>query len=265
MEQGAQVDLRQTLDYIEDSVAGLSNGASGIRLVLTDGTSRKEWIQNHLRRLFRLFEARAADVSVTWLRPIVSPGKLEVAASENLQEQMRHYKYRLGEGLAGRVWERGEPATHHAGSPHPWWKERVGCENATYICAPVGEARGQGGVLGVGSDIGFACAEDDREVVRVFAGLLDSVARAQQVGAEARRALRQEISALGASTRQMRTRAVASPQHAEDFNRLLQEARGIKGVGPGIASLQTLSLDARHTYGELEMRITALLQALTPR
>lgn len=252
------------LAYLEDSLDGFANGAAGVRLTLVNPLDRTNWVQNNLRKLFRVFEPRSSDVSVCWLRPLSSPKQLELFASENLKEPNNHYKYRLGEGLAGRVWQAGEPASHHPSTPNRWWKERVGCENAVYVCAPVGPSSETGGVIGVGSNAGFELAPEDEQIVCTFASILAPVAGAQRAGVDGRRQLRLELEQLRAKAKASKSRETVSAEDAGEFNRLLIDARQISGTRPRIEALGSVDPDGRESYGEIDAKLRQLLRAITP-
>lgn len=119
----------------------------------------RRWSRILLYKLRIRFRARQQDAYIVWLRPNAN-SRLQAYVHDNLRGVQEHYDFGLGEGLAGTVWETGIPAVHTAHDPNPSWETRPGCENTAYVCVPVGERGGKGGVLSVGSDSGF---EVDRE------------------------------------------------------------------------------------------------------
>jgi hypothetical protein len=252
----------QAFRYLEDCIAGLSNGAAGVRLSLVDGDSRAEWTRNAIRMLFRIFEPRASGVSVTWLRPADNPQQLQVFQSEHLLEDAQHYKYRLGEGLAGRVWQTGDSASHHPSNKHRWWQERVGCENTVYVCACVGLPAGKGGVLGVGSDAGFSLDSSDEDIVCAFAALLASVTGARLLKSRTRRELRQHAEALAANTSLEKSNTLVSADLAEEFNELIAGLRQNAERDPSVNAIGFIKENERNSYGELSTKLNMVLRVI---
>jgi len=162
----------QAVHRAADLVSAYAAGLAGVEHKLVDSKRRSRWHGNLLGSLQDHFIERAADAYVAWLRPKGARNRLAVAVSRNLRGAQRHYTFASGEGLAGRVWSTGIPAGHSNASPHPWWVFREGCENTTYICAPVGPPGGSAGVLSVGSDIGFDFASDDVAITSLYASTL---------------------------------------------------------------------------------------------
>jgi hypothetical protein len=159
--------------YICDLLESVVGGISGIGLEVRDKTALSVWSGNLLGMLRDLYRPKQSDVYTAWLRPTIDdPKKLSVFDSRNLKDDYRHYEYHLGEGLAGKVWSMGIPAAISELRQHPWWVFREGCDNVSYICVPVGKAAGSGGVLSVGSDLGFVVEDYDIEVVKIFASIL---------------------------------------------------------------------------------------------
>ena len=76
---------------------------------------------------------------------------------------------RLGEGLAGTVWQDGRPGSHSPARPHEKWRPRADCANESYVCVPAGKAAGPGGVLGFGSDENFETAPEQVAVMEAYA------------------------------------------------------------------------------------------------
>lgn len=145
---------------------------AGIARKVVDDEDFARWRRTILNMLRKHFHSRQDDVYAIWLRPN-DKQRLRVYAEDNLSGPQSHYNFGLGEGLAGSVWQTGTPAIHTEKVPHPTWLTRPDCDNATYLCAPVGVPGGKGGVLSLGSDRGFlADQEHDLPTVELFANLL---------------------------------------------------------------------------------------------
>lgn len=120
-----------------------------------------------------IYNKRQVDVYTAWLRPTDTTLKrLRLFLASNLRADYRHYEYGFGEGLAGKVWSMHTAVATSRENQHPWWVFRKGCENISYICAPVGNADGTGGVVAIGSDCGFEIDETDINIAKVFASVL---------------------------------------------------------------------------------------------
>ncbi len=160
--------------FVRNELRGLRTGAAGLDVRVVDGARLFTRTNNLLAALLTAFEDRdAEDIYAAWLRPEEDPRELAVAASARLPRDYPHHPFRLGEGLAGRVWETGQPAATSELRRHEWWELREGCENQAYLCAAVGAPGGSGGVLAVGSDSGFDVREGDLSTLGLFAGLLE--------------------------------------------------------------------------------------------
>jgi hypothetical protein len=161
------------LRFTRSGLRDLNSGAAGLAVNVKDDERLSTWTGNLLRMLLVLFEDRETpDIYAAWLRPGEDERELNTKQSRNLPVGYEHHPFRLGEGLAGRVWETGEPAAASRLKPHPWWEIREGCENQTYLCAIVGAPAGRGGVLAIGSDTGFDVRDSDLQTLEMFAGLL---------------------------------------------------------------------------------------------
>jgi predicted acylesterase/phospholipase RssA len=165
------------LSYLTDLLETLSSGISGVDVLVHDKESVLEWYDNLLGMLHDLYSKRQKDVYAAWLRPAddTRPRRLKLFRSCNLKPDYKHYEYRLGEGFAGKVWETHTAAATSIAKHHPWWVFRKDCENISYICAPVGGADGSGGVLAIGSDIGFDIEDSDIVIMKLFASVLGLV------------------------------------------------------------------------------------------
>jgi hypothetical protein len=165
-------DTQELLHYLEDIMHMLSIGSAGMEITLVDPTVVTIWHHNVLEMVVRVFRPRQADVSVTWLRPTCNPDQIALYAGAGQHHGAAHYKYRKEEGLAGKVWARGQAACCSPARPHEWWVVRKDCDNSTYICVPIGEPGSEGGVLAVGSDSGFELTDIDLDIVKTFAKIL---------------------------------------------------------------------------------------------
>jgi hypothetical protein len=163
--------------HIQDLLDMVVRGKSGLLLKTANETTLKTWSQTTLKMgldSIRAMSDRPEDTYIIWLKPLDgSPDELAPYLSENTPATYdQHYRFGRGEGLAGSVWALGQAALHSPTEPHPAWKIRAGCDNASYIAVPIGIAGGSGGVLAVGSDTGFTPTADDVEVLKVYAAAL---------------------------------------------------------------------------------------------
>jgi hypothetical protein len=224
------------LRFTRGALRDLISGAAGLSVRVQDAGHLSAWTGNLMQMLLVAFDDRpVADVYAAWLRPDSDPHELSVDTSRNLPEGYEHHPFRLGEGLAGRVWESGQPAVTSASRPHPWWELREGCENQTYLCVPVGALAGQGGVLAVGSDAGFEVRDSDLQTLELFAGLLALAT------AEAPEALEQMLSTrlrlLDSSLSSRSNRDEVEPTTLQIYHGYLDAARTLR---PGDDLLQGL-------------------------
>lgn len=165
--------ISRSIPYASDLADTLARGVAGIAHSQDDRQATERWIGNALGMLQNSYATRQSDVYAVWLQPTENtPKKLQAAIHRNLDEEHRHYFFSWNEGLAGKAWATGTPSLHTMHKPHPWWVFREGCENATYLCAPVGPPEGMGGMLAVGSNHGFDANTDDLSIVSLFASLL---------------------------------------------------------------------------------------------
>lgn len=162
--------------HVADLLAMLGSGTAGPNMVPSDAAKVKRWAENVVYMAWDVFRQRQDDVYATWLRPDTSkPPELVGYSTEGTVDIKHHHAFAAGEGLAGKSWSLGKAAGHSPGRPHEWWAVRKGCENNSFICAPVGPFEGTGGVLGVGSDKGFRVMDEDVAIVQMFASLLGFV------------------------------------------------------------------------------------------
>jgi hypothetical protein len=152
-------------------------GKAGVEVQLVSEENLRQWGRNMLAMALESLKQVTAkppeDAYVVWLRP-PAKGKngLTLYADFNLPPKYaKHYHFALGEGLAGTVWQHGAPAVHSRQRQHEAWKTRADCQNASYVAVPVGAAGGAGGVLGFGSDRGFAVNDRQRSVLATYAAV----------------------------------------------------------------------------------------------
>ncbi len=168
-----EAKYQQTLHYLKDALQEVAGGLAGVRNVPADPDGIDRWQTNVIGMLYDVYKDRQSDVCVTWLRPQARDDlRLSVYLAKNLNLPKEHYAFRMGEGLAGKVWETGSAAATSLTNRHPWWVYREGCFNVSYICVPVGPAKSEGGVLAVGSDQGFTVEECDTALLELFAAVL---------------------------------------------------------------------------------------------
>jgi CAP12/Pycsar effector protein, TIR domain/GAF domain len=159
--------------YVIDLIDSVGQGRAGLEVMVQEPANVSVWRGNLLGMLRDIYARRRADTYAAWLRPPDDrPKTLRVTEARNFKDERREYEFALGEGLAGKVWATGSPAGHSVLRQHPWWVFREGCGTTSYICVPVGEVAGRGGVLAVGSDSGFDVSDRDVQVVQMFAAAL---------------------------------------------------------------------------------------------
>jgi hypothetical protein len=215
------------LRFTRGGLRDLVTGAAGLTVRVSDQEHLTTWTRNLLRMLLELFEDRgASDVYAAWLRPGEDPRELAVAESRNLPEEYKHHPFRLGEGLAGRVWETGQAAATSRLRHHPWWEVREGCENQAYLCVAVGKPGGRGGVLAVGSDAGFEVRDGDLQTLELFAGLL--ALATVQAPSSAEQILRLRLEALDSTLSSRRGRDEVEQTTLDLYNSYLRAARALR-------------------------------------
>ncbi len=166
-------------EAVADMLGLLARGSAGVSAEVDDEGAFRAWAKNVLystTTVLRLASpALPTDAYVAWLRPD-NPGpqaKLGVYESPKLPAGYdAHHKFARGDGLAGGVWTSGQPGVHSVSTPDPRWRPRAGCENAAYVCVPVGGQDSAGGVLSLGSDRGFSPVPELSLIMKVFAGVL---------------------------------------------------------------------------------------------
>lgn len=178
MEQSPRLDQTilvraPVVRYAHDALETFATGIAGIRRTARDESLIQRWVENVLGMTYDLFSDRRSDVYLAWLRPQKgSPRRLAVHRQRNLPDDYQHYEYAYDEGLAGKVWSNNTPAAVSEMRQHPWWVYREGCDNVSYLAAPVGKADGTGGIIAIGSDAGFPVGDSDLEALVIMADVL---------------------------------------------------------------------------------------------
>lgn len=255
------VDRRDPIRFASDLVTGLRDGTAGLRVQLGDESAQATWSGNALGMLTQLFMDRATDVYVVWLRPDESGRLLVPALSRNLPDGYPHYPFRLDEGFAGKLWARGVAAAHSRGQPHEWWVYREGCDNQTYIGSAVGPAGAAGGVLGVGSDLGFTVADGDVEVVQLFASII-AASLVAGTGDVRRARLADHALVLDRSLAAYPVTRQARPGEIKVRNCLVELAQDLLSENPIVMGLEVMDTAADVECGELRMDVAQVLAAL---
>jgi hypothetical protein len=256
---------REVLRYAADVITGLTNESAGVRLRVDDADRQRVWQGNLLAMVAEIFLPRAADSYVAWLRPDArSTDQLTLFAHRNLPDDYEHYPFRLDEGLAGRAWGRGTPTAHSAKTPHEWWLLREGCENMTYLCAPVGAAGGPGGILGVGSDEGFELTDSDLDVVQLFARLLATSVATEAGDSDERRLLRERVQILDNALGRYSASKVVLQQEVDLHDRLLGIAQRLLPDDPVVGALRPAdqATNSAPECGLLRMNLAQILAVL---
>jgi Nif-specific regulatory protein len=132
-------------------------------------------------------------------------GEIRVEASVGLGDVGRSTRYRLGEGITGRVVETGKPIVVPQVSREPMFLNRAGQRkdlhkrDITYVCVPFFVSNRPVGALGV--DLAFEADRDydaHLKSLRVVAAMLAQAVKAEHlVDAERRRLMDENIHLLG--------------------------------------------------------------------
>lgn len=194
---------------VGDLLGGVSRHLDSSRTMLPGRADA--WVQAVLNTVQERFVSRTEDAYSAWLRP-GADDRLRVGRHSNLPRDYPNEEgWARDEGLVGRVWVQGQAASVSALRGHPWYEPREGCENESYIAAPVGAPGGPGGVLAVGSDNGFVLQPGDRDFVVVYAAVLALALSAENapaphdtIGAAVGDALRVPGRLTGAALRALR-------------------------------------------------------------
>lgn len=162
---------------VRDLLSAVRSGSAGIAICVCDKPRASEWIDRVLKALhdtLKRTDSLPEDVYVIWLKATSDGQRISAEKACNAPQGYLdgHVKFEKGDGLAGRVWESGEAAVHSTRRPNAHWQSRPGCDNASYVCVPIGQKGGLGGVLALGSDIGFEVTNAQIEILKVFASLL---------------------------------------------------------------------------------------------
>ncbi|MBF6314103.1 hypothetical protein CRM89_10640 [Nocardia sp. FDAARGOS_372] len=172
-ESRSEATIDKLIAYAADLTTTYAGGSAGIEKLTTDPDSQDRWVGNLLGMLQDAYATKDPQVYVAWLRPKPQPPRrLSAYRFRNLSDLHKHYFFSWGEGLAGKSWANSTASMHSPSRPHPWWVFREGCDNSTYLCAPVGPASGDGGILAVGSDGHFDVDDLDLRMIELFASLL---------------------------------------------------------------------------------------------
>lgn len=160
--------------YVSDLLESYTNKIAGWQRKEIDKKKSSIWQQNLLGMLHDIFKNKQKDVYVIWLRPNISGRRrLTHYKSKKVHKKYMHYEFHENEGLAGKVWKTGITVGTSKLNQHPWWVYREGCDNVSYICSPVGDFKSNGGVIAVGSDLGFDIGDKEIEYVKIFASILN--------------------------------------------------------------------------------------------
>ncbi len=166
------LDVPALARSLSDFVGGLTSGVAGVTFAIQNPRLRTEWQKRMVQALHDLYRRRAEDVSVALLvgNPQArGPRKLRIRTSTGIADPAAYYAFSWNEGMAGRSWASGIASEHSLVRPNPWWTYRAGCENATYLCAPLIVGTDHLGLLAIGSDDGFALSDADLPLLEVFA------------------------------------------------------------------------------------------------
>lgn len=140
--------------------------------VTMKSAQRDAWEKAVLAAVLEPFLARSEDAYSTWLRPEAGGDILRVVRAVNLDDPHTDHEWKRGEGLAGKVWETGRAKAIDQLKGDPWFTPRPGCENETYLCAPIGGASGPEGLVAIGSDAGFDVRAGDLALLYAYGQLL---------------------------------------------------------------------------------------------
>jgi hypothetical protein len=170
--------FRRAGDHVIDLLQMVGRNQAGLTVAVGNKVKMRGWAQTVLKMTHEVLKTVTPglpdDAYVVWLKPKGKGAKsLELFEAYKLPEAYRkYYKFALGEGLAGTVWEEGKAGVHCKKKPHAKWTTRAGCDNASYVCVSVGAKAGPGGVLGFGSDTGFRVNKLQTQVMHAFAAIL---------------------------------------------------------------------------------------------
>ena len=250
------------LRFARSGLSALATGAAGLSVRVVDETHLSTWGGNLLAMLLEIFRDRGADdVYAAWLRPAEDERELRVAMSRNLASGYSHHPFRLGEGLAGRVWETGQPAATSAMRRHTWWELREGCDNETYLCVPVGSPARRGGLLTVGSDQGFDVRDSDLQTLELFAALL-ALATIEQASSE--QMLLRRVEALDSALSSRRGEDEVETIILQLYNNYLAAAQASASDDRLLGALPAAPESAHMRAAGLRVLVGQLLIALQP-
>jgi predicted nucleotide-binding protein len=251
------------LRFARGALRDVFTGASGLSVQVQNQDNLGRWAQNLLQMLLVLFEDREAeDIYAAWLRPESDPDELRLAASRNLPTGYEHYPFRRGEGLAGRVWDTGQAAATSELRRHEWWELREGCENQAYLCVPVGNAGGPGGVLAVGSDSGIEVRDGDLQTLELFAGLLALSTLRQPSSSE--QILRKRLELLDEALSARRSDEEVELSTLGVLKSQLQLARELRPDDGLLQALPEIAGEAGVRVGGVRVLVAQIVAALQP-
>jgi GAF domain-containing protein len=157
---------------LKKTIKSIVDGRAGLAFLTRDERREHYWSKDCLGTIQALFAPRAEDAYVVWLKPVVHKQRLTIFEYQNLPVNHDHHEFSIDEGLAGKVWVTGTPATHSPQEPHAWWKSIGEPPGMTYLCVPIDGAEGNSGVLAVGSYVGFRIQDTDLTILSTFAEVL---------------------------------------------------------------------------------------------
>src|SRR5918993_5486644 len=116
---------------------------------------------------------------------VLRDGELQVEAAEGFEDRARSVRYRVGEGITGKVVESGKPIVVPRVSREPALLNRAarrgeaGKQELSFICVPVLQSRVTIGALGV--DLRFKAERDYESSVKFFGIVSSMIAQALNV------------------------------------------------------------------------------------
>ncbi|MAW62579.1 MAG: sigma-54-dependent Fis family transcriptional regulator [Acidimicrobiaceae bacterium] len=139
-----------------------------------------------LQRVLQLLDRRDSVVcgSITLLNP--DTGLLHVEAAEGLTPEGRSARYKVGEGVTGRVVESGKPVIVPRASKEPMFLNRARRKNLeqrdiSFICAPIKPRKDKKPVGAISIDLPFEKGRDYQGYVRFLDVVTSMIAQAIRV------------------------------------------------------------------------------------
>jgi Nif-specific regulatory protein len=169
---------------------------SEVNEALAGGSS----LRASLQRVLQLLDRRDSVVcgSITLLSP--DTGLLHVEAAEGLTPEGRSARYKVGEGVTGRVVESGKPVIVPRASKEPMFLNRARRKNLdrrdiSFICVPIKTQKKPAGAISV--DLPFETGRDYQGYVRFLDVVSTMIAQAIRVNhlvdAERRRLVEENV------------------------------------------------------------------------